>query len=159
MEKWILLLVVFLSTNIFASTVIATGEKAMIKDYQVCLNHSNKLNNPFERDQKKISCFARFKKTLNVTSCISLSKKLEYSSMSEELLSDCLEYFGSSPNECLRLSKSMIYGESKDAGLWSCLALESTKQSKKTCLQMAGNMTLPHNKNRALEFCMYQNGL
>lgn len=159
MEKWILSLIIFLSANVFASSLVNTIEKATMKDYQLCLNHSNKLNNPYERDQKKINCFDKFKKNLNTSSCIALSKKLEYSSMAEELLENCLGYFGQSPNECLRLSRNMTYGESKDAGLWSCLSLESTKKSKKTCLQIANNMTLPHNKNRALELCLYQNGL
>lgn len=158
MKKNIILSVIFLSVNLFAASLVKTSEKTASNDYQQCLQHSNKLNNPFDRDQRKITCFRKFNKNLNTQACISLSKKMEYSSMADELLQDCTSYFGNAASECVKLSKSMNYGEARDASLWNCIRLESVLNSKKTCQSVASNMIFPHNKSHAMAFCAYQNG-
>jgi hypothetical protein len=158
MKKNIILSVIFLSVNMFAASLVNTTEKMASNDYQQCLQHSNKLNNPFDRDQRKITCFRKFNKSLDTQACISLSKKMEYSSMGDELLQDCTVYFGNSARECVKLSKSMNYGEARDASLWNCIRMESVLNSKKACQAVAANMIFPHNKNHALALCAYQNG-
>lgn len=158
MKKNIILSVIFLSVNLFAGSLVTTTEKTLANDYQLCLQHSNKLNNPFERDQRKVTCFRKFSKSLNTQACISLSKKMEYSSMADELLQDCTGYFGNSANECVKLSKNMNYGEARDSSLWNCIRLESVLNSKKACQAVAANMIFPHNKSHAMAFCVYQNG-
>lgn len=151
------LLLLFLSVNVLAINSPSSQDKISKNDYQFCLQQSNKLNNPYDRDQRKISCFRKFNRHLTSNSCTSLAKRLEYSSMSDELLQDCIGYFGNSANDCVKISKSMNYGENRDAGLWSCLNLNAVKNVKKRCLEVANNMIFPHNKNHAIAFCTYQN--
>lgn len=153
MSKWYVLFFTLINLNFsIAANLNATGES-----YNHCLNQSNKLQNPYERDTKKVLCFQKHRHILNINSCTSLSTRLEYTYIADELLGSCIDYFGNTADRCTQIAKNMHYGENRDQGLWTCIQLKSIKNVRTACLTIAKNMTLPHNKKRAYDFCLYEN--
>lgn len=130
--------------------------------YRTCLDASNKLESPADRDAEKINCFNKTyqkketeKKSIGV--CLKLARVLEHTSSSDMLVINCINdnIFKMTLDECIGTAKKLYYSDNRDKALWSCLEDQPVKRSR--CKSIADEMTFPHNRNVALNFCLGRN--
>lgn len=123
--------------------------------YQICLNSTNRMESPADRDAQKVECYnnqARAQRTIGV--CIKLARILEHTSASDTLLINCLSdnILKITIDECVATAKKMIYSENKDNAIWMCLENHAVRRN--SCKKISEAMTFPHRKAAALNFCL-----
>lgn len=126
--------------------------------YQICLNSTNRAESPADRDAAKVDCFnkqVRAKRT--VDTCTKLARVLEHTSASDALILDCLadNILKLKLSECVATAKKLTYSENRDKALWSCI--ENRRATINECKGIVQEMTFPHNKNVALNYCRMNN--
>lgn len=125
--------------------------------YQQCLNSSNKLESPADRDSEKIKCFQMSRHKTSIDTCLNLSRVLEHTNSSDSLILLCLSenIVKIKMPECISTAKKLYYSENKDRALWMCLENKPVRSSK--CKEITNEMTFPHNKNTAFNYCLLKN--
>ncbi len=125
--------------------------------YRMCLNASNKLESPADRDAEKINCFNQSRVRTSVDSCLSLARVMEHTTSSDSLVLGCLNdnILRIKIDECVRTAKKLYYSENRDKALWSCLENHTIKRTR--CKTISDEMTFPHNRNVALNYCLMKN--
>ncbi len=125
--------------------------------YQNCLKATNKLESPADRDAEKIECYNSDRAKKSVDRCVGLAKVLEHTSTSDLLLLSCVSENLSKMNvsECVNVAKKLYYAENRDRAIWICVENKPMKDSK--CREVTNEMTYPHTKSVALNFCNSRN--
>jgi hypothetical protein len=128
-----------------------------VDSYKSCLNASNKLESPADRDAEKVLCFNKgpVKKTLDT--CLSLARVLEHTTASDSLIMSCLSdsILQIKVTTCLDTANKMYYSENRDRAIWMCIENKPVKRSK--CKQITDDITFPHNKIVVLNYCLMKN--
>ena len=128
-----------------------------VDSYQSCLNASNKLESPADRDAQKVVCFNKgsVKKTLDT--CLGLARVLEHTTTSDSLIMSCLSdnVLQIKVSTCLDTAKKLYYSENRDRAIWMCIENKPVKKSK--CKEITDDITFPHNKNVVLNYCLMKN--
>lgn len=125
--------------------------------YRMCLNASNKLESPADRDAEKINCFNQGRAKKSVDLCLNLARVLEHTTASDSLIVGCINdsIFKMKIDECVGTAKKLYYSENRDKALWMCIENISFKRSR--CKSITDEMTFPHNRNVALNYCLTKN--
>ena len=125
--------------------------------YQQCLNASNKLESPADRDSEKIRCFQISRHKTSIDACLNLARVLEHTSSTDSLILSCLSenIVKIKMPECVSMAKKLYYSDNRDRALWMCLENKPVRNSK--CKALANEMTFPYNKNVALNYCLLKN--
>ncbi|KYG62173.1 hypothetical protein AZI85_08225 [Bdellovibrio bacteriovorus] len=107
-----------------------------------------------QRDDLRLKCLKQKKAQLNVSSCLNIAKKMEYSTNAEEARLVCLyDLRGITIKECHAISKSMEYADTGDEVRWECLRRFNRSLTKKQCTTFAKSMAYPANTQRAEVYC------
>lgn len=125
--------------------------------YRLCLNASNKLESPADRDAEKINCFNQSRVRKSVDTCVGLARVLEHTSASDSLVLGCINdnIFRMKMDECVSTAKKLYYSENRDKALWTCIENNPVKRTR--CKIITDEMTFPHNRNVALNYCLMKN--
>lgn len=125
--------------------------------YRVCLSASNKLESPADRDTEKIDCFNQGRVRKSMDACLKLARVLEHTSSADSLILDCINdnILKMKIDECVGTAKKLYYSENRDKALWQCLENHPVKRNR--CKSVSDEMTFPHNKSVALNFCLMKN--
>ncbi len=134
-----------------------------VSKYQSCLNLSNKLESPAERDAEKILCFNQFNRggrsqiKKSMEACLGLASVLEHTTASDSLILSWMSdnILDVKMSECISVAKKLNYSDTRDKALWMCI--ENKKMRRSKCQDVTDEMTYPHNKNVALNYCLMKN--
>jgi len=118
--------------------------------YRICLNASNKLESPADRDTEKINCFNQSRVRTSVDACLNLARVLEHTSASDSLILGFINdnILSLQMDECVSTAKKLYYSENRDKALWSCLESHPVRHTR--CKRITDEMTFLHNRNVAL---------
>jgi len=128
-----------------------------------CLVNSLKESTRLDRDQAKITCVEKFKRTLNATACANIAKTLEYSVSEHKLKSYCINGLSAktSFHECFQVASSINYLEGSEMGVegietakWNCIKKYEKNLSQKECLFASQRMKFSYDRERLKYFCL-----
>lgn len=125
--------------------------------YRLCLDSSNKLESPADRDAKKVECYKNGQARRSIPLCINLARVLEHTSASDTLILDCLSdnILRVKFDECVNTAKKIHYAETRDRALFLCMENHPIRATR--CRSFSEELTYPHNKAVALQYCTMKN--
>lgn len=125
--------------------------------YRICLDGTNKLESPADRDSKKIECYRNGQARKSVPLCLNLARVLEHTTAADSLIMECLadNVLRIKFEDCVSTSKKLHYAESRDKALFMCMENHPIRSSR--CRGFSEEMTYPHNKAVAYQHCMMKN--